>query len=120
MRIAITVSDPWDFGEAIEWRSLLGQVLHVADDDQGGRALIMLDDAVNYHGSAWRYLVAKVRHQGDKISALQSGKKVLSSMIGISDERAKSAQPVDTDHWRGGLAFIGDLDPVLLAESQNA
>lgn len=112
MRIAISVSDPWDFGEAIEWKSLAGQVLKVADDEQGGKALIMLDDAVTYRGSAWRYLVAKVRHQGDRIAALQSGKKVLSSMIGISDERARSVQPFDTDHWRGGLALIGDLNPV--------
>ena len=112
MRIAISVSDPWDFGEAIDWKSLAGQMLQIEDDDQGGRALIMLDDAVSYHGSTWRYLVAKVRHQGDKITALQSGKKVLSSMIGISEERARSVHPLDTDHWRGGLAFIGDLDPV--------
>jgi hypothetical protein len=112
MRITISVSDPWDFGEAIEWKLLAGQMLQVADDDQGGRGLIMLDDAVNYDGSAWRYFVAKVRHQGDKITSLHSGKKVLSSMIGISAERAKSAQPLDTDHWRGGLAFIGDLVPV--------
>jgi hypothetical protein len=112
MRIAISVSDPWDFGEAIGWKSLAGQMLQIVDDEQGGRALIMLDEAVNHRGSAWRYLVAKVRHQGDKITALQSGKKVLSSMIGISDERARSAQPLDTDHWRGGLALIGDLDPV--------
>lgn len=111
MRIAISVSDPWDFGEAVGWKPLAGQLLQVVDDDHGGKALIMLDDVVTYRGASWHYLVAQIRHQGDKISALQSGKKVLSSMIGISDVQAKSAQSLDTDHWRGGLAFIGDIDP---------
>ena len=48
---------------------------------------------------------------GDKIAMLQSGKKVFSSMIGISNEQAASAQPLDTGHWRGGLALIGDIEP---------
>ena len=112
MRIAITVSDPWDLGEAIEWKLLEGQVVKLVDDNQGGRALIRLDEGINYRGSCWRYLVAEVRHQGDKINALQSGKKVLGAMIGISDDQANSAQSLVTDHWRGGLALIGDIDPI--------
>ena len=111
MRIVVRISDPWDLGEPIEWKPLEGTLLQIIEDEQGGKALIVLDHGVAYRGAEWRYLVASVRHMGDKIAMLQSGKKVFSSMIGISNEQAASAQPLDTGHWRGGLALIGDIEP---------
>jgi len=111
MRVSISVSDPWDFGEEIGWKPLVGRLVKIVDDDQGGKALIMLDDVVTYRGAPWRYLIARIRHQGDQISALQSGKAVLGSIYGIPEDQASSAQAMDTDQRPGGLRFIGDIDP---------
>jgi hypothetical protein len=107
----VSVSDPWEFGEAIGWRPLVGSLLKIEDDDHGGKALIMFDDVVSYGGAPWRYVVATVRHQGESITALRSGNVVLGSMIGITDEQAESTHPLDVAHWRCGLAFVGDIAP---------
>jgi len=82
----------------------------MVSDDHGGRALIKLDDAINYRGSIWRYVVAAPRHQGHEIAGLQTGKKVFGAFTGISDQQGKSSAPLDTNNWRGGLGFIGDVE----------
>lgn len=112
MRISISISDPWELGEALKWQPLRGELLQTANDEHGGRALIKLDDGVNYHGSNWRYVVAAPRHQGNEIAALQTGKKLLGAFTGISDQQAESANPLDTSNWRGGLAFTGEVGPL--------
>jgi hypothetical protein len=111
MRVSISISDPWDLGEENGWKPLPGLMLQLVDDDRGGRALILLDQEVTYRGTRWRYLVARVRHQGDRIAALRGGETVLSSMIGISEEQANTSPAPDMDLWRGGLSFIGSIDP---------
>jgi hypothetical protein len=113
MQISISVSDPWELGEALKWQSLRGELLQMVNDDHGGRALIKLHDAVNYRGSVWRYVVAAPRHQGNEIAGLQTGKKVLAAFTGISDQQAESSGALNTSNWRGGLAFVGDLEPAI-------
>ncbi|TAK56179.1 MAG: hypothetical protein EPO25_01695 [Gammaproteobacteria bacterium] len=111
MRIAISISDPWELGEVLKWQPLRGEVLQTVNDDRGGRALIRLDDAISYRGSNWRYVVAIPRHQGNEMAGLYSGKKVLGAFTGISEQQAESSNPLDTTNWRGGLAFSGDVEP---------
>jgi len=112
MRISIAVSEPWELGEALKWQPLPGELLQVVNDEHGGRALIKLDSPINYRGSVWRFVVAAPRHQGNEIAALHSAKKVVGAFTGISDQQAESSSPLDTSNWRGGLAFIGDVEPV--------
>ena len=51
MRIVVRISDPWDLGEAIEWKPLEGTLLQIIEDEQGGKALIVLDHGVAYRGA---------------------------------------------------------------------
>ena len=110
MRISISISDPWELGEALRWKSLQGELLRMVNDEHGGRALIKLDEVIDYRGSNWRYVVAVPRYQGNDIAALHTGKKVLAAFTGISDQQAESTNALDTSNWRGGLAFIGDIE----------
>jgi len=112
MRISICISDPWEIGEAIRWQPLLGELLHTVNDEHGGRALIKLDNALNYRGLSWHFVIASPRHQGEEIAALQTGKKVPAGLTCISDDQAQSDTALDTSNWRGGLAFVGDVEPV--------
>jgi hypothetical protein len=110
--VRISISDPWDLGEALQWKPLRGHLLQTASDERGGKALIELDEPVSYGGSVWRYVIAAPRHQGNQITELQSGRKVFSALVGISDQQAKADNPFDTSKWRGGgLVFIGDVEP---------
>jgi hypothetical protein len=111
MRISISITDPWELGEVLKWQPLRGELLQIVNDEHGGRALIKLDDAINYRGSNWHYVVAAPRHQGNEIARLQTGKKVSGAFTGMSDQQAESRSPLDTSNWRGGLAFTGDVEP---------
>jgi hypothetical protein len=110
--VRLSISDPWDLGEALQWRTLHAHVLRTASDQTSSKALIELDEPIAYGGSVWRYVVASPRHQGGDISELRPGQKVFSNFTGISDQQAKADDPFDTSKWRGGgLAFIGDVEP---------
>jgi len=110
--VRISISDPWDLGEALQWKHLRGYLLQTASDERGGMALIELDEPITYGSSVWRYIVASPRHQGNQITELLSGRNVLSALMGISDQQAKADNLFDTSKWRGGgLAFIGGVEP---------
>ena len=111
-RIIICISDPWELGEALKWQPLQGELLRMTSDEGGGRALIKLDAALSYRGSTWHYVIAAPRHQGNEMAELQTGKKVPAALTGIPDQQAESSRVLDTRNWRGGLAFLGDVEPV--------
>jgi len=108
MRISIIVSDPWDLGEATNWQPLRGSLLQMKSEEM---ALIKLDNAISYGNSIWHFVIASPRRRGDEVGALQAGKKVAATFIGISDQQAGSEAVFDTHGWRGGLAFMGDIEP---------
>ena len=110
-RVVLRVSDPWDLGEALKWQPLQGELVKTASDDHGGSALIKLDKTITYRDAAYRFVVASPRLEGTVISTLETGKKVFCAFTGISDANADSANPFDTTGWRGGLGFIGDVEP---------
>jgi hypothetical protein len=108
-RVLISVSEPWELGESTNWQVIPGKVLPSAND-ACGRVLVKLDYSINYHGSSWDYIVAEPRHEGIRIDALRSGERAVCGFTGITNEQAGSAASLDTQHWRGGLAFIGDFE----------
>lgn len=112
MRISIMLSDPWDLGEALRWQPLRGDLLQIMHDEHGGKALIELNESVSYRGLVCRYVIAYTRHKGSKIEELQNGRKISCAMTGISDEQATSSAVMDSSNWRGGVAFIGDIEPI--------
>lgn len=112
MRISIMLSDPWDLGEALKWRPLRGELLQMTPDDHGGKALIELNESISFRDSVFRYVVASPRHKGSEIAELRNGKKVFCAMTGVSDEQAESGAAMDINSWRGGAAFIGDIQAI--------
>lgn len=106
------LSDPWDLGEALKWQPLRGDLLQATHDKHGGKALIELNESISYRGFVCRYIVASPRQKGGEIKELQNGKTVCCAMTGISDEQAKPSAAMDLSDWRGGVAFIGDIQPI--------
>jgi hypothetical protein len=111
MHIRILISDPWDLGEALSWRPLEGELVRTEDDDHGGRGLIYLNDPIEHEGSRYKHVVASPRHEGDTLAGLLAGRSVFCGLIGVSDEDARVDTALDTSGWRGGLAFIGTVEP---------
>jgi len=109
IRIQISLSDPWELGESLKWKPVLGQIVLDANDLSDGRALVTLDQPIEFRGSKYRFAVAAPRHEGRSIQELLPSGSVLCSFIGITDEQAMSSDATSIDRWRGGLAFIGEL-----------
>ena len=116
-RVQITLSEPWDLGEKLQWESLQGELLQLVDHDGEGRALVRLDRALDHSGGVCKHIVASPRHRGSSIAAIQTGAKVVCAFVCVSEDQAESGDPFNTSSWRGGLSFIGDLTLVSQAQS---
>ena len=110
MKVNISISDPWEFGENRNWQPLKGTLLKCADDDYGGLALIELEQPVEYRGKTWQYVIASPRKQGDLMSGVRAGREVFSAIIGIPTTKAESNDPFASarETWNE-LAIIGTV-----------
>lgn len=109
--VTIVVSEPWELGVATNWVPIKGKVVSVQVCQHGGRALVQLEPPVEHRGATYAFAVASPRLQGHGAENVVAGTRMCASLVGISDEQAVSADPFDTSSWRGGLAFIGDIEP---------
>jgi hypothetical protein len=111
MRVNVSVSEPWDIGEAIAWRARPGLLAKVGIVDGREVMLIKLDEPINYGDRSWNYLIGAPRHHGDQVSMLSEGRKMPISIIGISTQQATSDVPFVRPGVQGGLACIGVIEP---------
>lgn len=111
MRVRILLSDPWDLGEAVRWQPIEGDLVRTGDDGRGGWGLIRLLNPIDRGGVPYRHVVASPRHEGDSLAGLLAGRGVFCGLIGVSEEEATGDSAPDTTRWRGGLAFIGTVEP---------
>jgi hypothetical protein len=110
--VRIKLSDPWDLGEQLNWEPLEGEIIATSDLYTGGAALVKLNQPFNYRKMDCEYFVAIPRYQGSSIGDIAEGKPLLCGITRISKERAESSNPFDLSSWRGGLAIIGELEPI--------
>jgi hypothetical protein len=110
--VRIKLSEPWDLGETLNWEPLEGEILATSDSHTGGAALIKLNQPFNYKNVDCEYFVATPRYRGISIRVIASGKPLLCGITRISKEMVKSSNPFDLSSWRGGIAIIGELEPI--------
>lgn len=108
--ITILIGDPWEFGEAMSWRLITGNIIFIGKENNSEKALVKFDQPINYSNRTYNYAVASARHNGHTISEIQNASKVISDFTGISDAQALGNNPLDVSWWRGGgLAFNGGM-----------
>jgi hypothetical protein len=107
-QILVKISDPWELGAYLEWKALQATIIA-----EGKTAiLIKLSSPFIFKGITCEFLVASPRLEGTNICELQNGVSVFCGMTRISEQQASSENPLDLSTWRGGLAIIGELEPV--------
>ena len=112
-RCRIVVTEPWEVGEILSWRPALGELLMVTGDENGGKAFIKLDSAIDFRGTLYEHLVASPRHEGDELASLRVGAKMFCAFIGLTAAQAHAGVQA-AEGWRGGLGLIGDLELISL------
>jgi hypothetical protein len=63
LRVTITVSDPWDLGEAIAWQAIRGAVAHM----QADAWLVKVDSPFVHSDLEYQYLVVSPRHVSSRL-----------------------------------------------------
>ncbi|MEM9280995.1 MAG: hypothetical protein AAGA96_04150 [Verrucomicrobiota bacterium] len=106
--VALKISDPWDLGESLGWKSYTAQVL--AEDEE--KVLIRLDEPFTYKGKQREYFVASARHQGDSVAQLAKGKPLFSTMSQIDSDGINHDDLLNEERWQAGIGLIGELDPI--------
>lgn len=112
MKVSISITDPWEFGEGREWRPLQGELVKSVVDDHGGLALIRLDEPLVHGGTTWHYVIAWPRKQGEVMSTVEKGREVFSSIIGLPSAKAEGPDPFASarETWNE-LAIVGTVIP---------
>lgn len=109
IQVYISISEPWDLGEALEWQPVQGEILKFNAEPHADRALIRLLNPIAHSGKIYRYVVATPRVKKLRVTSLSKGQSLGCAFIGIDDEQVSAVDPMETSSWRGGLAFIGDI-----------
>jgi hypothetical protein len=107
--IQITVSEPWDVGEALAWAQIHAEIVAIESGAGRDRALIRFATPLEYRGTCYRSAVASPRVAETCISEVVSGAVVGAALTCITAAASLGAGVPDASAWRGGLAFIGDL-----------
>ena len=105
MRVLISISDPWEFGESLGWKALSGNVTEIGDE----QLLVKLDKPLFQGGRSYRFVMAIPRHEGTTFKKVPRESAVACSFTCVNDDPGMSSAVSSADSWRGGLAFIGAI-----------
>src|SRR5690625_4045547 len=104
--VLINLTDPWELGEALGWKSFKGKIIRIDSDKERWRALIELEYEMNHSGLSFRFLVASPRHGEDRIEYMTHQKRVTCAFIWIQDVAEGVVDMHNTENWSGVVAFI--------------
>jgi hypothetical protein len=105
MIVELRISDPWEFGEYLGWRTLESIVLREDHDAW----LVELVAPFRYHDTEYHYIVVTSRHHETELSQICVGTEISCNMTLTTRERANSDRACDISWWRGGHAIIGNV-----------
>ena len=104
--VTISISDPWETGEALGWPMFYGE-LHFEEDALHG--IFHFRDPVCYQQKTYPIAVVHGRHGNLALKDFDSGQVIPCSVICIPSEEV--AEPMRfVQMWRGGgVTFIGAI-----------
>ncbi|MEA5114976.1 MAG: hypothetical protein VB050_13210 [Geobacteraceae bacterium] len=74
--------------------------------------VVKINTPFEYDSYPFEYILAFPRKETDSFDNMLSGNRVFSSMLRLPAERIKADDPFDINWWRGGGAFLGDIEPI--------
>jgi hypothetical protein len=103
-----SLSDPWDMGEAIQWREMTGVIVGV--EQRQGSIILELDRPFTYKSVLYEYLLVSTRHEGGTFTdCLSKGLEVPANSVQVLRERIWDKTPEIPDSFRQGRGMISSL-----------
>lgn len=110
--VALTVSDPWEFGTECGVRSFYGKVTDFGIEKIGDvdieRTLVTLDAPINYSSANYVSAICHVRHEGASLEDLEAGLNA-SVNITLLPIEANTFGDINSENFRSGFAASGSL-----------
>jgi len=100
--VAISVSDPWEFGTHCGVGPFPGRVVEQRPDV----VAVKLDLPLSYAGKRLTSVVIRARHLSDSLAALGKGKELAANFLFTSNDNVSLVQGAET-----GVAAIGSVRP---------
>ncbi len=115
-KCSITVSEPWDLGEALNRKpfdvTVMKQGIHPSDAfaPESEAVICKLESLFEFKGMSYRYILLLPRREHDCFGDLvNSNREITCSGVRITQEQVDSNAPFNLDWWRGGGVFEGIL-----------
>ncbi len=102
--VQIIVTDPWEVGDTPRRAKVLGE--------KGNALLVEYETPFQYKNTTCRFFVVSPRHENVEIQSILARESVLCGMTLITPEQREGDNPFDLRLWRGGIAFIADVQGV--------
>ena len=103
--INIRISDPWDLGNALGWPELNGEIINTNNKS----VIIKLDDPFVYKDVRCEYFITSSRYVDQNFDSFLLKKILTCGFTRIPPAQIDSEKPFDLSWWRGGIAFIGNI-----------
>jgi len=121
IRVRFQISDPWDLGESLSWKPLVGDLIDVVQQNGREHGLLRSDAPFGPSGEERRHFITGPRHEGKGFADLLAGTKIPASCLAITDAQVTATWWTAEQAWRGrGLAMIGSLTRVAPGASDSA
>ncbi|MCY3000367.1 MAG: hypothetical protein NTV21_00960 [Planctomycetota bacterium] len=76
VRVRFQISDPWDLGESLGWKPLVGDLIDVVEQNGQEHGLLRSDAPFGPAGEERRHFVTGPRHVGKAFADLFTGTKI--------------------------------------------
>ena len=111
-RVALMISDPWEFGTECGVGPFYGQVsdsgTETISNVEVQRVLVALERPLNYSGAIYVSAMCHVRHAGNSFNDLQAGSHV-SVNVTLLPKATQKFSEISDDDFRKGFAATGSL-----------
>ena len=104
-RVALSISDPWDFGTECGTGPFTGTIARI-DDEQ---FVVQLDHPISYRGRVLRIGVVRARHIGERIGSVRS-RTLAANILLLPLSLAEMTPSADTQR---GVSVVGSAERVM-------
>lgn len=111
LQAELIVSDPWELVDQDGRNRFQVLICAVtpASEVASPTLLLRLKQPVSWKSRSYTYLVVSARHADEWRTSRLRGRGLACNAVGVTDQDAAKAAPWGADHWRGGLALLGQL-----------
>jgi hypothetical protein len=114
LALDVVVSDPWEFARpdgSVVFEATVAKASTFASGIEEERLLIEFQVPFAWRGTVYRHFVVRPHYGQGLVDDLTRGHAAECSLLAVSDDQARSADPFDISSWRGGLAARATIEP---------